>query len=94
MLMFVAPSLPTDQFFLFPRHPDGRATHRPFRPRWNRRSTPSAQLPGQPANAKAVNTSTEDIFATNAGRDIFFTGRDEDMEIRLLGADLGSVDAR
>lgn len=60
----------------------------------SRRVSPTAQLQGQSVSAGKVNTSTEDIFGIDAGRDLFFTGMDADTAIQILNADLGSLDER
>lgn len=56
--------------------------------------SPAAQLRSQSVSAGEVNTSTEDTFGIDAGRDLFFPGMDADTAIQLLDADLGSLDER
>lgn len=46
---------------------------------------------GPPTNTSKVNTSTEETFAIDAGRDLFFSGMDAQMAISILDEDLGSL---
>lgn len=56
--------------------------------------TIQATVSEQPEVSKSINTSTEDTFALDAGRDLFFPGMDADMAIQILDAELGSLDAK
>lgn len=53
-----------------------------------------ARVSDQPEVSNDINTSTEDTFAIDAGRDLFFPGMDADAAIQILDTELGTLDAR